>query len=30
MLDRLYEGEEILVADKVNGAFTVMRFEPVK
>jgi Cu(I)/Ag(I) efflux system protein CusF len=31
MLDRLKEGDEILfVADKVNGAFTVMRFEPVK
>ena len=31
MLDRLKEGDKILfVADKVNGAFTVMRFEPVK
>ena len=31
MLDRLKEGDEIrFVADKVDGAFTVMRFEPVK
>ncbi len=31
MLDRLKEGDEIrFIADKVNGAFTVMRFEPVK
>jgi Cu(I)/Ag(I) efflux system protein CusF len=31
MLDRLQEGDKILfIADKVNGAFTVMRFEPVK
>ena len=31
MLDRLEEGDRILfVADKVNGAFTVMRFEPAQ
>ena len=31
MLDRLKEGDKInFVADKVNGAFTVMSFEPVK
>ena len=31
MLDRLKEGDEIrFVADKVDGAFTVMQFEPVK
>jgi Cu/Ag efflux protein CusF len=31
MLDRLKEGDEIhFIADKVNGAFTVMRFEPGK
>jgi len=31
MLDRLKEGDEIrFVAEKVDGAFTVMRFEPVK
>ncbi len=31
MLDRLKEGDKILfVAEKVDGAFTVMRFEPVK
>ncbi len=31
MLDRLKEGDKILfVADKVNGAFTVMSFEPMK
>jgi Cu/Ag efflux protein CusF len=31
MLDRLKEGDKILfVADKVNGAFTFMQFEPVK
>ena len=31
MLDRLKEGDEIrFIADKVDGAFTVMRFEPVK
>ena len=31
MLDRLKEGEEIhFIADKVNGAYTVMQFEPVK
>jgi len=31
MLDRLKEGDEIrFVADKVDGAFTVMQFDPVK
>jgi Cu(I)/Ag(I) efflux system protein CusF len=31
MLDRLKEGDEIrFVADKVNGALTVMRFEQAK
>ena len=31
MLDRLKEGDEIrFVADKVDGAYTVMQFEPVK
>jgi len=31
MLDRLKEGDEIhFIADKVNGAFTVMQFEQVK
>ena len=31
MLDVLKEGDEIrFLADKVDGAFTVMRFEPVK
>jgi Cu/Ag efflux protein CusF len=31
MLDRLKEGDKILfVAEKVDGAFTVMSFEPVK
>jgi Cu(I)/Ag(I) efflux system periplasmic protein CusF len=31
MLDRLQEGDEIrFVADKVDGAYTVMQFEPVK
>jgi len=31
MIDRLKEGDKIhFVADKVNGAFTVMRFEPMK
>ena len=31
MLDRMKEGDEIrFVAEKVNGAFTVMLFEPVK
>ena len=31
MLDRLKEGDEIrFVADKVNGAFTVMSFGPMK
>jgi Cu/Ag efflux protein CusF len=31
MLDRLKEGDKILfVADKVNGAFTVMSFEAAK
>ncbi len=31
MLDRLKEGDEIrFVADKVDGAFTVMQFEQVK
>ena len=31
MLDRLKEGDEIrFVAEKVDGAITVMRFEPVK
>ena len=31
MLDQLKEGDKInFVADKVNGAFTVMRFEPAK
>ena len=31
MLDRMKEGDKInFVADKVNGAFTVMSFEPVK
>ena len=31
MLDRLKEGDEIrFVADKVNGAFTVMSFESAK
>ena len=31
MLDRLKEGDKILfVAEKVDGAFTVMNFEPVK
>jgi Cu/Ag efflux protein CusF len=31
MLDRLKEGDEIrFVADKVDGAFTVMSFEPMK
>lgn len=31
MLDRLKEGEEIrFVADKVDGAYTVIQFEPVK
>ena len=31
MLGRLKEGDEIRsVADKVNGAFTVMRIEPAK
>jgi Cu/Ag efflux protein CusF len=31
MPDRLKEGDEVrFVADKVNGAFTVMRIEPAK
>jgi Cu/Ag efflux protein CusF len=31
MLDRLKEGDRILfVADKVDGAFTVMQFEPAE
>jgi len=31
MLDRLKEGDEIrFVADKVDGAYTVIQFEPVK
>jgi Cu/Ag efflux protein CusF len=31
MLDQLKEGDKInFVADKVNGAFTVMSFEPMK
>jgi Cu/Ag efflux protein CusF len=31
MLDQLKEGDQIrFVADKVNGVFTVMLFEPVK
>jgi Cu/Ag efflux protein CusF len=31
MLDRLKEGDEILfVAVKVDGAYTVLQFEPVK
>jgi Cu/Ag efflux protein CusF len=31
MLDRLKEGDKILfVADNVNGAFTLMSFEPMK
>jgi Cu/Ag efflux protein CusF len=31
MLDRLKEGDEIrFVAEKVDGAFTVMRFEAAK
>jgi len=31
MLDRLKEGDRInFVAEKVNGAFTVMEFEPTK
>ncbi len=31
MLDRLKEGDEIrFVADKLDGAYTVIRFEPVK
>ena len=31
MLDRLKEGDEIrFVAEKVDGAITVIRFEPVK
>jgi Cu/Ag efflux protein CusF len=31
MLDRLKEGDEIrFVAEKVDGAYTVIQFEPVK
>jgi Cu/Ag efflux protein CusF len=31
MLDRLKPGDKInFIADKVNGAFTVMQFEPAK